>query len=91
MLSHGEEYLEEVSIIQPTKELFNSDTFKSKPYSDVFANDFARGHIVYYGKSSSAIQSLLRTAVGSVMLQNESPRNAYLKLKSAVQEIIDER
>ena len=91
MLSHGEEYLEEVAIIQPTKKLFNSTAFKSKPYSDVFANDFARGHIVYYGESSSAIQSLLRTAVGSVMLQNESPRNAYLKLKSAVQEIIDEK
>ena len=91
MLSHGEEYLEEVAIIQPTKALFNSEAFKAKPYSDIFAKDFERGHIVYYGESSSAIQSLLRTAVGSVMLQNESPRSAYLKLKSAVQEIIDEK
>ena len=91
MLSHGEEYLDEVGIIQPTKELFNSEAFKSKPYSEVFANDFNRGHIVYYGEASFNIQSLIRSAVGSVMLQGETPRNAYLKLKSAVQEVIDEK
>ena len=91
MLSHGEDYLDEVCIIQPTKELFNSEAFKSKPYAEVFANDFNRGHIVYYGEASFNIQSLIRSAVGSVMLQGETPRNAYLKLKSAVQEVIDEK
>ena len=91
MLSHGEDYLYEVCIIQPTKELFNSEAFKSKPYAEVFANDFNRGHIVYYGEASFNIQSLIRSAVGSVMLQGETPRNAYLKLKSAVQEVIDEK
>ncbi len=90
MLSHGEEYLEKVAIIQPTKALFESDTYRNMPYADVFRSDFERGHIVYYGAASGQIQSLLRSAVGSVMLQGESPRNAYLKLKSAAQEVIDE-
>ncbi len=90
MLSHGEEYLSEVNIIQPTKALMESETFKNMPYSDVFAADMERGHIVYYGASSTEIQSLLRTAVESVMLQGETPKNAYLKLKSSVQELLDE-
>ena len=90
MLSHGEEYLEQVAIIQPTKALFESETFKSMPYADVFRSDFERGHIVYYGAASGELRSLIRSAVGSVMLQGESPRNAYLRLKSAAQEVIDE-
>ena len=84
------EYLEQVAIIQPTKALFESETFKSMPYADVFRSDFERGHIVYYGAASGELQSLIRSAVGSVMLQGESPRNAYLRLKSAAQEVIDE-
>lgn len=90
MLSHGEEYLEKVNIIQPTKALMESDTYKNMPYSDVFSADLERGHIVYYGAASTEIQSLLRTAVESVMLQGEEPRNAYLKLKQSVQEVLDE-
>ena len=33
MLSHGDEYLSQVNIIQPTTALLNSDTFKNMPYS----------------------------------------------------------
>ena len=35
MLSHGEEYLSEVNIVQPTLALLNSKTFKDMPYSEV--------------------------------------------------------
>jgi multiple sugar transport system substrate-binding protein len=42
MLSHPEEYLEKVAIIQPTKELLESDTFKNYPYSDVFISDLEK-------------------------------------------------
>lgn len=90
MLSHGEEYLTEVNIIQPTKALMESDTYKNMPYSDVFTKDFERGHIVYYGAASTEIQSQLRTAVEAVMLQNVDPYKAYQDLKKNVQEIIDE-
>ena len=90
MLSHGEEYLSEVNIIQPTTALLNSDTFKNMPYSNVFADDLERGHIVYYGANSTAIQSAIGTAVESVMLQNVAPEEAYDKLKKTVQELIEQ-
>lgn len=90
MLSHGEEYLREVAIIQPTKALMESDTYRNMPYSEVFREDFSRGHFVYYGAISAGMQNLLRSAVESVMLQGETPHNAYIRLKRAAQELLDE-
>ncbi len=90
MLSHGEEYLKEVNIVQPTNALLNSTTYKNLPYSKVFADDMNRGHIVYYGASSTAIQSALGTAVQGVMLQGVTPEAAYNQLKKTVQELIEE-
>jgi ABC-type sugar transport system, periplasmic component len=90
MLSHGEEYLEEVNLIQPTTALLESETFKNMPYSDVFRADMERGHIVYYGTASTAIQSALDTAIKAVMLQGVSPEEAYKQLKDTVQELIEE-
>ena len=91
MLSHGEEYLKEVAIIQPTKALMESDTYRDMPYSNIFREDFSRGHFVYYGAISSQLQSLLRSAVEEVMLQGEEGRNAYIRLKRAAQELVDEK
>lgn len=91
MLSHGEEYLKEVNIIQPTKVLLNSDTYRNMPYSDVFAKDFDRGHIVYYGSASAEFQTLVRGAVESVMLSGETPEKALATLKRAAQELLDEQ
>ena len=90
MLSHGEDYLTQVNLIQPTKELMNSDTYKNMPYSDVFTNDLARAHVLYYGPNANEIQSLLRTAIEGVMLQGVTPEDAYTQLKNSVQELIDE-
>lgn len=90
MLSHGEEYLENVNLIQPTKALMNSDTYHNKPFSQVFTNDFDRGHIVYFGASSRELQNLIRAAVESVMLQQVDPVQAYQQLKASAQELIDE-
>lgn len=91
MLSHGEEYLKEVNIIQPTKVLLNSDTYRNMPYSDVFTKDFDRGHIVYYGSASAEFQTLVRGAVESVMLSGETPEKALATLKRAAQELLDEQ
>jgi multiple sugar transport system substrate-binding protein len=91
MLSHGEEYLENVNLIQPTNALMNSETYHNKPFSEVFSSDFERGHVVYFGASSRELQNLLRTAVESVMLQNTDPEQAYQQLKASAQELIDEQ
>jgi multiple sugar transport system substrate-binding protein len=90
MLSHGEEYLTNVNIIQPTKALMNSDTYHNMPFSEVFTTDFERGHVVYFGANSTEIQNLIRNAVEGVMLQNVEPAQAYRQLKNSVQELIDE-
>jgi len=90
MLSHGDEYLDVVNIIQPTKALMESELFKSMPYSAVFADDMAKGHVVYYHANSAKIQELIKQAVESVMLLNESPESALKKLREKVQEDLDE-
>ncbi len=90
MLSHDEEYLEKVAIVQPTKTLFESATFKNMPYSDVFKSDLEKSSIVYYAENSSKIDSLLKTAVESVMLSGVTPEKALADLKKSVQETIDE-
>ena len=91
MLSHAEEYLTEVSLIQPTKALFASDAYKNIPYSDVFTKDFDRGHIVYYGAASAEFQTLIRSAVESVILSGETPEKALATLKRDAQELLDEQ
>ncbi len=84
MLSHGEEYLQKVAIVQPTKALMESAAFKSMPYSDVFAKDMAAAHIVYYGAASSKIEALLKEAFTSVMLAGVEPAKALEKLRKEV-------
>jgi len=90
MLSHSEEYLKKVAIVQPTKALFESDTFKNMPYSDVFKADLEKGSIVYYAENSPKIDSLLKTAVESVMLTGTDPATALAELKKNVQDVLDE-
>jgi len=91
MLSHPEEYLNEVSLIQPTKALLNSPAYKNMPYSDIFSKDMARGHIVYYGAQSAGFQNLIRAAVESVMLSGETPERALATLKVAAQELLEDK
>lgn len=90
MLSHGEEYLTKVNIVIPTVKLMESETYQSMPYSKVFADDMAKGHVVYYAESSAEIQSLIREAVESVMLAGTSPEDALKTLKRKVQEVLEE-
>jgi len=90
MLSHPEEYLTKVNIVQPTVKLMESGTFKSMPYSEVFRNDMAKGHIVYYGEDSAKIQSHIREAIESVMLAGVSPEDALKTLRRKVQEVLEE-
>ncbi len=90
MLSHGEEYLDKVAIVQPSKALMESATFKAMPYSNVFADDMAKGHIVYYGASSSKIEALLKEAFESVMLSNVDPAKALEKLRASVKEALED-
>ena len=91
MLSHSEEYLNEVGLVQPTKALMNSEVFKNTPYADVFASDMEKGHIVYYAENSAKIQELIKEAVEGVMLSGIEPEKALASLKVKVQEVLDQQ
>jgi multiple sugar transport system substrate-binding protein len=90
MLSHGEQYLKVVNTVQPTKALMESKAFKEMPYADVFAKDLAAAHMVYYGASSSKIESLLKEAFESVMLSATEPQQALDKLRGDVKAALAE-
>ncbi len=87
---HAEQYLTEVGLIQPLKTLMNSDTYKSMPYSQVFSDDFARSHILYYGKNAAGVQTAIDTAIKNVMLQGVTPAEAYKTMQAAVLELIND-
>ena len=91
MLSHAEEYLSKVGLIQPTVKLMGSQTFKDMPYSSVFKGDMERGQIVYYAGNSAKIQQHVREAVESVMLAGSSPEKALKNLRRKAQETLHEK
>jgi len=74
--------------VQPTKALMESAAFKAMPYSDVFAKDLAKAHIVYYGASSTKIDALLKEAFESVMLSGVEPAKALEKLRKSMAEAL---
>lgn len=85
---HAEQYLTKVGLIQPLKTLMNSETYKSMPYSQVFSDDFARSHILYFGKNAASVQTAIDTAIKNVMLQGISTDDAYKTLQETVLELI---
>jgi multiple sugar transport system substrate-binding protein len=91
MLTHAEEYLTKVGLVQPTVKLMQSSTYKAMPYGNVFREDMERAHIVYYGENSAKIQDQIREAVESVMLAGASPEQALEKLKRKAQEALEEK
>jgi multiple sugar transport system substrate-binding protein len=62
MLGHGDQYLEKVAVVQPTRKLTESAAYKAMPYSEVFTKDFDAAKIVYIGKGSARISTLLTEA-----------------------------
>lgn len=88
LLSHPEEYLSEVQIVQPTIELLESAAFRNLPYSDLFASDMGRSNMVYYQEFSAELQSLLREAVDSVVEGRSSPERAYARLRGHALELL---
>ncbi len=87
MLTHPEDYLAKVSLPQPTKKLMASAQFKNMPFSDVFAADMNRAHIVYYGANSAKMKSLMQTCVESVMLNGVPSDKALANFKRDAQDV----
>ncbi len=90
MLSHPEEYLLTVGLIQPQNELLESEVFKGIPYADVFLDDMSKSNIITIHEKSPMIQDLLKEAIESVMLTNIDPEVALETLKIKMQELLEE-
>ncbi len=88
--SHGEDYLREINLIVPRKDLIDSPLFSNIPYSDVFLEQMAYSNPVYSGRHAAEIQNLIGEAVESVMLSGESPKKAVISLRASVQELFYE-
>lgn len=91
LLSHSEDYLREVKIVQPLKTLLDSKTFKDMPYSEVFRKDLEASHSVYYAENSPKVNELLKRAVESVMLNKVDPKEALAVLKRNLQLALDDQ
>ena len=90
MLSHPVEYLTEVNIIQPRKDLVESELFKSLPYTDVFMDDMAKAKPVFLHENGSQFERYIKEAVEEVMLTNADSEEALATLKRKIQEVLDE-
>lgn len=90
MLSHPEEYLINVGLIQPKKSLIESDTFKNYPYADVFISDMEKSHSVPLLTNGPQFEQLIREAVEAVMLTNTTPEEALKTLKEKANELLKE-
>ena len=90
MLSHGEMYLENVALTQPTKAVMEGQLYKSMPFSQVFADDLKYAHVVYHSGFSWRINELIGTAIVNVMTTNTTPQQAYATLKRDAQAVLDE-
>ncbi len=90
LLSHSEDYLTRVNIVQPVYSLFESDTFKAIPYSEVFKDDLDKATLTFYGPNASAITDRMKQAVNAVMLEGQDPKSVLTTFRRQVQELIDE-
>ncbi len=90
MLTHPEDYLLKVGLIQPKKTLLDSDVFKNYPYANVFMSDLAKSHPVPLHPKGPQLEQLLKEAIESVMLTNTTPEQALATLKKKANELLKE-
>jgi len=90
MLSHGEEYLTNCGLIQPTNALLNSEAYEDSPYADVFAADMARSKSVMLHELNPQFDELLKEAIESVMLTGVTPQQALDTLRRKANELLQE-
>ena len=90
MLSHSEEYLKRVNLVQPTHALFESKTFDDMPYSEVFKSDLDHATLTYFSGNSRAVLDKMKNAVEAVMLQNQDAETVLKNFRRQVQDILDE-
>ncbi|MDR0814126.1 MAG: extracellular solute-binding protein, partial [Bacteroidales bacterium] len=90
MLSHGDMYLENVALTQPTKAVMEGKLFNDMPYSKVFKDDLQYAHVVYHSAFSWQINEIIGDAIVNLMTTNTTPAQAYANIKREAQAVVDE-
>jgi len=90
MLSHPEDYLLNVGLVQPKISLINSEVFKNYPYADIFIKDMEKSHSVPLLINGPQFNQFIREAVESVMLTDTTPEEALKILKEKANELLKE-
>jgi multiple sugar transport system substrate-binding protein len=90
MLSHGNMYLENVNLTQPTRAVMDGALYKSMPFSQVFTDDLRHANVVYHSGFSWRINDLIGTAIVNVMTTNTTAQQAYATLKRDAQAVVNE-
>lgn len=89
--AHGEDYLRQIRLIVPRKDLLSSPLFEEMPYSAVFLSDMEKSDPIYSGPHAADIQSLIGETVENVMLRGEDPAKAVISLRAAIAELFSDR
>jgi multiple sugar transport system substrate-binding protein len=90
MLSHGDKYLENVALTQPTKAVMEGQLFNSMPYSKVFKEDLRYANVVYHSGFSWQINEIIGENIVNLMTTNTTPEQAYNAIKRDAQAVVDE-
>ena len=83
-VDHADQYLEEVGLLIPLRDMIEGDKVLRKPFGDVFISDLERSHAVYSGEHASEIQNLIGEAIENVMLRGMLPEQAVASLRASV-------
>lgn len=81
---HANEYLEEVGLIMPKTELFETLSQHDIPYIDIFKSDLEKCSFIFTGKSSETLRALLEDAINEIMLKDLDSTKCVERLSSAL-------
>lgn len=85
--SHGMDYLNEVRLLNPKKEIIENLSDSNIPFLDVFLSELDYSEFVYSGESGFAIIDILESLMKEVMLSGLEPQKAVVRLRISLQEL----
>ena len=81
---HYNEYLEEVGLILPKKELYKSLSDSDIPYIEIFKDDLNKSSFIFTGTSSERLRAILEDVVNEIMLKGLDSTKCVEYLSSVI-------
>lgn len=85
--SHAMEYIEQVRLLSPRRDIIENIDKLSIPYIDVFISELMDAPDVYTGPASDKIASTIEGLMKEVMLSGMEPQKAVIRLKVFLSEL----